>query len=203
MLDDQPYLLRPEMDERAIAREMMHDKDSEHWKACNNFVNHCVHAKATNIPIDYHEDIAQEVMYKIERGLPGFRCESTLKGWVNIIIERCIIDAHRKLQNEVPYASHLAISAHDSDPEGEEPGTSEAKSAEDAFLINDEIRNGWAALLEYANTHANPIRNQLIIRMVIYEGRTYAEAAKAAGCSEPVVGYVVREAQRYAREKGH
>src|SRR5690242_15583255 len=100
MSNGQPYLPRPGADERMVVDEMIRDQHSEHWKKCSNFVNHCVHAKATNITIDYHEDIAQEVMYKIERGLPGFRLESTLKSWVNIICERSIIDMRRILQNE-------------------------------------------------------------------------------------------------------
>jgi hypothetical protein len=37
--------------------------------------------------------------------------------------------------------------------------------------------------------------------MVVFEGKTYEEAAEVAGCHAPVVGYVVREAQRHAREK--
>jgi RNA polymerase sigma factor (sigma-70 family) len=203
MPNEQPYLPRPGMDERAIAREMIRDKLSVHWEACSNFVNHCVNAKAKNIPIDYREDIAQEVMHKVKNGLPGFRFESTLKCWVNVIIERCIIDTRRRLRKEEITHVPLTDQTYESDREGEGFTRDEEKSAEDAFMINDKIRGGWIALLEYAHTHGNSIRNQLIIRMVIYEGRTYAEAAKVAGCTEPVVGYVVREAQRYARENRH
>jgi DNA-directed RNA polymerase specialized sigma24 family protein len=199
MPDDQPYLLRPGISEQVVAKEMMSDQHPEHWEACSSFVNHCVNAKARNIPIDHHEDIGQEVMYKVKRGLPSFRFESTLKGWVNIIIERCIIDAHRRLQNEESTHVLLIDQTNESDREGEGFTTSEVKSAEDAFMTNDEIRSGWAACVEYASTHANPDRNLLIIWMVIHKGKTYAEAARAAGCSEPVVGYVVREAQLYAR----
>lgn len=200
MPNDQPYLPRPGIEERTVAAEMMRDQRSEHWEACSNFVKRCVNANAKNIPIDYHEDIAQEVMHKIKRGLPGFRFESTLKGWVNIIIERCIIDERRKLRNEESTHIPLIDQVSESDHESEGFTRGEEKSAEDAFIINEKIRSGWVALQEYTNTHANPIRNRLIIKMVIYEGKTYAEAAKAAGCSEPVVGYVVREAQLYARK---
>jgi len=200
----EPYLPRPGIDERTIIAEMISGQHPEHWEECRKFVKLCVYANANNIPDSLHEDIIQEVMYKVTRSLERFRFECTLKAWINIIVERCIADAHRGRRNEVTYHFHLAISPIESDYEGEEPGTGEEKSAEDAFMTDDEIRNGWAALLEYASTHANSIRNQHIIRMVIREGYTHAEAAKVAGCSAPVVGYVVREAQRYAREKmGH
>ena len=85
---------------------------------------------------------------------------------------------------------------HESDYEDEELNIGEEKSAEDIFAAHDEILQGYAALLEYANTHANPTRNRLIIRLVIFEGRSYPEVAEAVGCNVPVIGYVVREAQR-------
>jgi DNA-directed RNA polymerase specialized sigma24 family protein len=49
--------------------------------------------------------------------------------------------------------------------------------------------------------HANPIRNGQILDMVLFEDRSLEEVAKAVGCSAPVVGYVVRSAQRYVRER--
>ncbi len=143
-------------------------------------------------------------MYKVKKYLPHFRFQCTLKTWVNLIVEHCIIDEHRKLQNEERSHFPLTDQSNESEDVGDGLTTSEEKSAEDVFMISDEIHNGKAALLEYANTHSNPTRDRLIIRMVIDEGRTHAEAAIAVGCNAPVVGYVVREAQRYAREKmGH
>ncbi len=201
MPNEQPYLPGTGIDERAVVAAMIRDPDSLHWKEWLNFVKLCVYANAKNLPGSLHEDIIQEAMYKIAKYLPHFRFQCSLKTWVNLIVEHCNADAHRRLRNEVLYHSHPADPSDENDHENEEPGTSEEKSAEEAFMINDEIRNGWTACLEYARTHANPIRNQLIIQMVIHEGQTHAEAAKAAGCTEPVVGYVVREAQRYAREK--
>ncbi|MGH2497349.1 MAG: RNA polymerase sigma factor [Ktedonobacteraceae bacterium] len=197
MTNDQPYLPRPGIDERAVVAEMIRDPDSLHWTECWNFVKLCVYANAKNIPGSLHEDIIQETMYRIAKYLPHFRLHCSLKTWVNLILVTCIIDEHRRLRNEASYPDSPDEGSHES----EEPGTSEEKSAEEIFMINDEIHNGWAACLEYTSTRANSTRNQLIIWMVIHEGKTHAEAAKAAGCTEPVVGYVVRGAQRYAREK--
>lgn len=204
MTHDQPYLPRPGMDEQVAVEEMMSDQRPEHWEACNNFVKRCVHAKAKNIPVDLHEDIAQEVMFKIRKSLEHFRFECSFRNWVNLIVERCIIDTHRRLQNEALHHFHLATSPTESDYEGEESSTGEEKSAEETFMIKDEINGGMSALFEYADTHSHPTRDRLIIRMVIIERHTHIEAALAAGCNAPVVGYVIREAQRYAREKmGH
>src|SRR5713101_1520099 len=125
MLNEQPYLPRPGMDERAVVAEMMSHLHPEHWEECRTFVKRRVYAKAKNIPVDLHEDIVQEVMYKVTKSLEHFDFQCTLKTWVNIIIEHCIIDIHHKVQNEVSYPSHVVIAPHDSEHEGEEPGTSE------------------------------------------------------------------------------
>jgi len=204
MIEIKPFLPWPGADERLIVGEMIRDRLSKHWEECSNFVRRCVYAKAKNIPDNLQEDIVQEVMYKVTKYLPHFRFQCALKTWLYQIIESCTIDMYRRLQHEGPYQIPLVDPLNESDREDEESKTSEAKSAEDAFEINEAIRDGMAALLEYANIHSNPARDSLIIRMVILEGQTYAETAIAAGCNAPVVGYVVREAQRYAREKmGH
>lgn len=204
MPEGQPYLPRSGVDERSIVEEMIRDQHSKHWDKCSVFVKRWVYAKAKDIPKDLQEEIIQEVLYRITRYLPHFRFQCALKTWLKPIIEHCIIDARRRLRNEGQSHFPLANPLNESDRDGQEFNMSTAKSAEDAFEINDEIHNGVTALLEYANTHSKPIRDRLIIRMVIFEGHTQAETATAAGCSAAVVGYVVREAQRYAREKmGH
>jgi RNA polymerase sigma factor (sigma-70 family) len=194
----------PGADERTVVEEMIHNQYSKHWEECNKFVKRCVYAKAKNIPNSYWEDIIQDVMYKVAKALPGFHFHCALKTWLNTIIEHCIIDLRRKLQKQGPFNAHLGITLNESDLEGGGVKGSETKSAEDISMTIDELRNAQAALLEYANTHSNPTRDRLIIWMVLFEGRTHVETAKAAGCNAPVVGYVVREAQRYASEKmGH
>ena len=194
----------PGADERTVVEEMIHNQYSKHWEECNKFVKRCVYAKAKNIPYNLQEEIIQEVLLKVAKNLPSFHFQCVLKTWLNLIIEHCIIDMHRKLQNQGPFHVNLGDPLNESDREGEVFTLSEARSAEEVSVTNDELRNALAALLEYTNAHSNPIRNRLIIRMVILEGRTREETAKAAGCNAPVVGYVVREAQRYAREKmGH
>jgi RNA polymerase sigma factor (sigma-70 family) len=201
MPKDQPYLPRPGVDEVVIVDEMMRDQDHAHWEECYAFVKRWVHTRAKNIPSHLWDDMVQEIMFKITKYLPHFRFQCTLKTWLNTIIEHHIADEYRKLRNE---GSHLLFSINPpGEIEGESPvpDSREAVSTEDAFEVLEQIRIGLEALLEYANTHSNPVRNRHIIRMVCFEGKTYEEAAIAAGCNAPVVGNVVREAQRYARER--
>src|SRR5713101_4104241 len=171
MSEDQPYLPRPGADERLIVEEMIRDRHSKHWDKCSEFVKRWVYAKAKakNISKNLQEEIIQEVLCKVTKYLPHFRFQCAFKTWLNTIIERCIIDARRSLPNEGRSHFPLANPLNENDREGQELNTSTAKSAEDTFETNDEIRNGVTALLEYTNAHSNPIRDRLIIRMVIFE----------------------------------
>lgn len=201
MSKDQPYLQRQEVDERVIVEEMIRDQHSEHWEACYRFVTKCVNAHAQNLLHHLLDDIVQEIMLKITKYLPHFRFQCTFKTWLNPIIEHHIIDEYRKQRNLGPHSFFSTNQADEDNGEGLEPNANEVASTEDTFELLEKIRIGIEALQEYANTHSNTTRNKLIIQMVFFEGRTYEDAAKAAGCNAPVVGYVVREAQIYVREK--
>lgn len=204
MTEGKPYLPWPGDDEQSVVEEMIRDRLSRHWEECSKFVSRYVYAKAKSIPPNFHEEIIQEVLHKVAKSLPGFQFRCTLKTWLSLIVEHCIIDTHRRLRNERRFHIPSGDSHNDSDRESEGVIAGETKSAEAVYEIIDELRNASVALLEYANAHSNPIRDRLIIRMVIFEGHTHAETAEAVGCNAPVVGYVIREAQRYVREKmGH
>lgn len=201
MTDDNAGSYWPGMDERSVVEEMIRDRYSEHWEECRKVVKQRVYVRAKNIPIHHQEEIIQEVMVKMVRYLPGFHFHCRLKTWLNVVIESCIIDVHRTLRNEGQFSTHHGDVLNENNYEGELHILDETWSAETTFLLSEELRDAIAALLEYASLHSNPVRDQLIVRMVIFDGYTHIEAAKAAGCSAPVVGYVVRQAQRYAREK--
>lgn len=206
MPGEQPYLPEPGADEKSIIEEMLRNRGSQHWEKCRDFVRLLVRTKANNISRDDQEDIIQEVMWKVVRYLPSFRFQCSFRTWLNLIIERCIIDKRRKdkhnrFLNEEQSSFSSTDLSDDKEHKSEDFWGIGEKSAEEAFAISDEIHNGVRALLEYALTHSNSTRNHLIIQMVIFEGHTQIEAARKVGCDVGVVGYVVREAQRYAREK--
>ena len=188
----------PGLDERSAIEEMLRDRYSKHWEECRTLVKQRVYVRAKNIPLNRREEIIQDVMVKIVRYLPRFHFQCALKTWLSFIIESCIIDVHRNVRNEGQILAHPEDVLNEHDYEGD---VSEAWSAEDTFLLNEELHNAIAALWEYAGMHSNPTRDRLIIRMVIIEGYNHVETAKVAGCNAPVVGHVVREAQRYVREK--
>jgi RNA polymerase sigma factor (sigma-70 family) len=205
MPGEQPYLPQPGVSEQAIVEEMLRNREAGHWKKCNEFVTRQVHLKAKNFSWSSQEEIIQEVMYRIARYLPNFRFECALKTWLFQIIGRCIVDEHRYLQHKERLQIPLVDTFTEADYEGEELKTIAANfiSIEESFEISEKMRNVVTALLEYASTHANSMRNLQIVRMVILEGHTQAEAAKKLGCDVGVVSYVVREAKSYAKKTEH
>jgi DNA-directed RNA polymerase specialized sigma24 family protein len=89
----------------------------------------------------------------------------------------------------------------DVEHEGDGFSTNTPRTVEDMCITRDELDKALLALQEYVSIHANSRRNGRILYMVLFEDRSLEEVAKAVGCSAPVVGYVVRSAQRYVRER--
>ncbi len=196
MLGKQLYT--QETDERSFVEEMLRNREAKHWESCLEFVKPLVYAKTRSMPPEDQEEIIQEIMYKVVKYLPSFRFECTLRTWLFPIIDHCIKDKHRaNLRKGFLHEEQL----NEEDNTSEDFRAREEISAEEVFEIHEKIRIGVKAVLEYAHIHAKPERNLLIIQSVILEGQTNIEAARRADCDEGVIGYVVREAQRYARER--
>jgi RNA polymerase sigma factor (sigma-70 family) len=201
MAEGKFYLPWPDENDEIIVKDMRNNPQSEQWNRCNRFVTTCVQTHAKNLP-EQQEDIIQDAMERVTKSLPTFRYNCKLKTWIFIIVRNCIVDAYRKLKNdrkttplpEDPHEEHeyetTTFSGHT------------AKTTEDEAVFREEIKRGLEALEEYIATHANRDRNRQILQMVIFEGRTLEETAQRLNCSAPIVGYIVREAQKYARKKG-
>jgi RNA polymerase sigma factor (sigma-70 family) len=201
MKEGKPYLPWPEADDRIVVEEMLSDPLSGQWYECREFVRRLVQVQAKNIPKDSWEDIAHDAMMKIHRSLPSFQHHCTFRTWLYGIVRNCIIDAYRKIMRAGQFTTPLGDPHDDSESEGDIFPANAMKTAEDEYIIHDELREALAALQEYVSTHSHPIRNGQILNIVLLEGLSLEEAARAIGCSAPVAGYVVREAQRYVRIK--
>lgn len=201
MTQDNPYFVWPEDDDKVVVNEMLQDSTSIHWRKCQEFVKRRVPTLAKNIPSDQWDDIVQDTMLRIHKSLPTFKFECKLKNWLYKPLRSSIVDAHRRLTRSGQPEAYLVESPEDLDYGGEDSAARHLLSVEDEFMIRDELEQAFAALLEYVDTHANSLRNGHILNMVIFEGRSLEEASRIIGCSAPVVGYVVRSAQRYTRKK--
>ena len=201
MTDGKPYLPWPGADDRIVVEEMLRDSISGQWYECREFVKRLVQVQANNIPKDHWEDLTQDAMVRVYKSLLTFQFQCSLRTWLFGIVRSCIIDAHRKFTRAGPPVAPLGDFHDDVEHEGDAFIANTVGTVEDACIVHDDIDKALTALQEYVSTHANPQRNGRILHMVIFEGRSLEEAAKAVGCSAPVAGYVVRSAQRYVREK--
>jgi RNA polymerase sigma factor (sigma-70 family) len=200
MTEGKPYLPWPGgADDRTVVEEMLRDPRSGQWYECHEFVKRLVQAQAKNIPQDHWEDIVQDAMIRVDKSLLTFYYQCTLRTWVFGIVRSCIIDAYRKLLRAGQFIAPQD-DPHD-DIEGDAFTAHTSGTVEEVCITNDELNEALVALKEHVSTHANPIRNGRILDMVIFEGRSLEEAAKAVGCSAPVASYVVRSARRYVRER--
>lgn len=204
MTQGRPYPHWPGGDDRIVVEEMLRDSRSGQWNECHEFVKRLVQVQAKNIPRDHWDDIVQDAMMRINKYLRTFRYQCKLRTWLFNIVRSCIIDSHRKFISAGQFVALPADSHDDAEHEDDVFTTNTSGTVEDECITRDELNKALTALWEYVSTHAHSMRNGRILDMVMFEDRSLEETAKAVGCSAPVVGYVVREAQRYVREKlGH
>ena len=199
MIGDKSYLPWPGADDRIVVEEMLRDRSSGQWHECYIFVSKLVHVQAKNIPKDHLEDIVQDAMIRIHKYLSNFQYHCAFRTWLFGIVRSCIIDDYRKSTRAGPHMVPLGDPHEDAEHEGDAFTTNATLTVEEAFIVRDELDKALTALQEYVSIHANPIRNGRILYMVLFEDRSLEEVAKTVGCSAPVVGYVVRSAQRYVR----
>ena len=200
MTEGKPYLPGPRADDRIVVEEMLRDSKSGQWHECNLLVKRLVQVQAKNIPEDHWDDIAQDAMIRVHKYLPTFQYQCMFKTWLFGIVRSCIIDDHRKSSRAGPHMVPLVDPHADAEHEGDAFTEISTRTVEDLCSTRDDLNQAMTALNEYISKHSSPIRNARIVNMVIFEGHSLEETAKAVGCSAPVAGYVVRSAQRYARE---
>ncbi len=201
MTEDKSYLPRPATDDKIVVEEMLRDRSSGQWHECYVLVMRLVQLHAKNISTDHWDDLVQEAMIRIHKYLPTFQFQCAFKTWIFNIVRSCIIDAYRKFLRAGQIMTPLGDHHDDVELEGDMSTANMPGTVEDACITRDELHKALVALLEYVSTHSNPTRNRKILNMVLFENRSLEETAQAVGCSAPVVGYVVRSAQRYVREK--
>ena len=201
MTEGKSYLPWPGADDRIVVEEMLRDRSSGQWHECYIFVRKLVHAKAKNIPKDHWEDIVQDAMIRLDKSLAIFQYHCAFRTWIFGIVRSCIIDVYRKSRRAAQYMAPLSDPHDDVEHEGDGFSTNTPRTVEDMCITHDELDKALLALQEYVSIHANSRRNGRILYMVLFDGHSLEKTAEAVGCSAPVVGYVVRSAQRYVRER--
>lgn len=204
MPTDQPYHLSwQKKDDKARIEAMLSDPTSEYWSECLEYVKERVRIQAKNIPLDVWEDIIQEVMVQIVRSLHTFQYNCSLTTWIFLIVKSRVIDKYREITRTSQIIAFSAdfLKSYEENELSSSLITHVSRTAEETFMVRENIRQIVAAIQEYISTHANTERNGKILHMVLYEGHSLKEAAKVAGCSAAVAGYVVRSTVIYIHKK--
>jgi len=128
------------------------------------------------------EDLLQETLLKIARGLPGFEGRSSVKTWAFTIATRVATDHFRRPQNRA-----RMVELDDSDV---------VIDAEiDERLVIDEMS---ACVREVIDSLPGDYRTALVLHDL--EGETAAEVAEIAGCSLATAKIRIHRARGRLRE---
>lgn len=193
----------PGPDEILVIFDMLNNPNSLHWRNCRTYVAESVRKQAVNIPASMYEDITQYSMLSIMRSLPNFRHEARLTTWINVIVRNNINDTYRKLRRDLRFAPNPYIPPYEIESEHEsvEHEIMMSASSEESAITREVLQEITSALEEYLQKHAKKERNKAILRLIIFEGQSIQLVAKQLSVSVSVVRHVVREAQKFIREK--
>jgi RNA polymerase sigma factor (sigma-70 family) len=205
MTEGSPNHTWPGADDKVVIEEMLRDSTSEQlseqWYECRIFVRDCVQRQGNDIPQDDREDIVQDVMMRIHKSLHTFAYGCKLTTWIFGIVHNRITDIHRQSVRTRAFIATLPDHHDEIDHEGDTFIARNVLTPEEACIIQIDLERAIVALNEYLSNHKHEERNRRILEMALFEGHSHIEAALAVGCSAPVASHVVREAQRYVREK--
>jgi len=201
MTEGSPNHTWPGADDKVVVEEMLRDPTSEQWYECHIFVRGCVQMQGNTISLDDREDIVQDVMMRIHKSLHTFVYRCKLTTWIFGIVHNRITDFHRKSVRTRSFKATLPDHHDEIDHEGDTFIARSVLTPEEACINQIDLERAIVALNEYLSNHKHEERNRRILEMALFEGHSHIEAALAVGCSAPVASHVVREAQRYVREK--
>jgi len=154
-----------------------------------------------NLPSYLKEEVIQNTMISVARGLANFQFSSRLTYWLYTITNKRIIDMARKHSFDRQYTLTLNNPSEDTGNETEMLKVHAQKTTEEECLIREELREVDREILAYLETRTKSIRDHRILSMAWIDGLSHEEIAKRESISAAVVGYVVRSAQSHLRKK--
>ena len=190
----------PGLDDKLVVAEMLQNPQSDHWAACNNFINKLIGKLCPHLPYDLREDATQETLASVHNGLPTFRFDSKLTTWLTSIARHRVIDVERK------YGTIILKEVHTNDrPEDREGNidtlpVNQSRTPEEEFLTREKLKEVLAEIEAFIKKHAKTERNRQILQMVLLEDYSCEETARTLGINAPVVSHVVRSARGHLQE---
>lgn len=190
----------PGPDEKRVVAEMRDDEHSPHWEDCDSFIRHLL--PRMNVPLDSAEDIVQQSLLSVKNSLAQFRYECSLKSWIARIVFSRVKDALRIYLRDKQYLH--PIDTYNRDTGENEPIEIVAHhlSLEEQYIQREQIQEIITKLREHVASHASRLqkRNNIILKLHLFEGYTCDEVAQQLGIERPTVYQVIRKAKVFLRE---
>ncbi len=186
-----------ELNEATVPEEMQQDKRSEYWIICDGLIRDFIRSHFLNVPLELQEEMVQETLLSVYRGLPTFRYQSKFTTWLATIARYRSIDVLRRRATKKREEIYLHDSPENDEGNAESVIASTLQTPEEIVLTKEYLCEAIVAIEVFLHLHGKVARNREILYMVLINGHCYEEAAQALGISAPVVGHVVRSARSY------
>jgi RNA polymerase sigma-70 factor (ECF subfamily) len=190
-----------ELNDAEVIAVMLSSTDSEYWGTCSEFVRYLIEKHFSKLPLQLKEEIAQDIMLQLSRNLATFRWQSKFTTWLVSVVRNRTIDVLRRQANIKQWEVYTGELPETHEESVESAITHAPKTPEELVLAYERIYEARVAVREFVRMHAKSQRNGKILQMVFYDGYSQEETAKILGVPAPVVGYVVRSARAYIRQK--
>jgi RNA polymerase sigma-70 factor (ECF subfamily) len=141
------------------------------------------------------EDVAQEVFLRVDRGLEGFRGESSIGTWIYRIARNAALDRLRSRPAWLENASRLRTHGSEDDPTDVISQLPDERASLERYLIGKEMSE---CIRGRVDTLPESYRRVLVLSELV--GRTNAEIASALGVSEGAVKIRLHRARSLLRE---
>ena len=191
----------PSVDEQIVINEMLQNKASQYWSECMEFVQRQIRVRSHDLSTQDKEDIAQDVMIRIHKYLPGFKRESKLRTWITTIVDSCIANYYRALKPASSIEALMEGSPDTQDNTETFLADNSILSVEELVIYRNELEQAFKDLNTFIQAHGKPDRNATIIYMVMHQEESLREAARAVNCTAPVAGHIIRNARRFLRSR--
>lgn len=145
-----------------------------------------VYASAAGVDREAARDLAQEILWKVHRGLPSFDSSRSLRAWIWAIAGNHLRDWFRREARRKRRETALPGDREPPDP---------LRGGPPEVLAADETRRAVAAYVD-----GLPTRRRQIAYLRFYEDMPLARIAEAVGAPEGTVKYEVHEIRRGLRE---
>ena len=144
---------------------------------------------------DEAEDVAQEVFLRVDRGLEGFRGESSIGTWIYRIARNAALDRLRSRPAWLESVRQLRTNGSDADLEDGVSQLPDERVSLERYLIGKEMSE---CIRGRVDTLPESYRKVLVLSE--WAGMTNAEIASALGISEGAVKIRLHRARALLRE---